>query len=61
MKMEQLASMRIRGHKSQAFALDSFARERGWLERNDEIVSVLKIDVGSHVPQVLMGASRAFE
>lgn len=45
------------GHKSQAFALDSFARERGWLERNDEIISILKIDVGSHVPQVLMGAS----
>jgi FkbM family methyltransferase len=45
------------GHKSQAFALDSFARERGWLERNDEIISMLKVDVGNHAPQVLTGAS----
>jgi FkbM family methyltransferase len=45
------------GHKSQAFALDSFARERGWLERNDEVIQVLKIDVGNHVPHVLSGAT----
>ena len=45
------------GHKSQAFALDSFARERGWLERNDEDIRILKVDVGNHVPQVLAGAS----
>ena len=45
------------GHKSQAFALDSFARERGWLERNDQVIAILKIDVGSHAPLVLAGAS----
>jgi FkbM family methyltransferase len=45
------------GHKAQAFALDSFARERGWLERSDEIIAILKIDVGNHVPQVMAGAS----
>jgi hypothetical protein len=45
------------GHKSQAFALDSFARERGWLERNDQVVAILKIDVGTHAPLVIAGAS----
>lgn len=45
------------GHKSQAFALDSFARERGWLERNDQAVAILKIDVGTHAPLVIAGAS----
>jgi FkbM family methyltransferase len=44
------------GHKSQAFALDSFARERNWLERNDQIISILKIDVGHHAPLVIAGA-----
>lgn len=45
------------GHKSQAFALDSFARERGWLERNDQDIAILKIDVGAHAPLAIAGAS----
>ena len=45
------------GHKSQAFALDSSARERGWLERNDQDIAILKIDVGTHAPLVIAGAS----
>jgi len=49
------------GHKSQAFALDSFARERGWLERNDEDIQILKIDVGNHAYQVFAGASELLE
>lgn len=45
------------GHKSQAFALDTFARERKWLERNDQTIALLRLNVGNHAPQVLEGAS----
>ncbi len=38
--------------------LDDFAQERGWFERKDLTVAILKIDTEGHEEQIILGAKR---
>ncbi len=57
-KGKDLGGTSERVFSTRTVTLDDFATQRGWFNRTDTIVSLLKIDTEGHELQIVMGAKR---